>query len=211
MIVIGLSLPGVMGSKYLECSPVSEQKTHRIRRTMNNRTKALNRTKEDRTNKTQTIQLAINNTDTEWLSVLQKGWIVTVQYLQYLIMVLTIAALFFLCVSSWGINSLAAKFYFFQQAHSWPFEKPQRPPAPYVASCLTSRAVLVKFHNCNDSVTRVGGRLQVPTMRSRDILHQAKGGSSWLSPLRSDGSQDNQAGEAGPVEPKLSGGQGSQN
>jgi hypothetical protein len=29
---------------------------------------------------------------------------------------------------------------------------------------------------------------------------QAKGGSSWSSPLRSDGSQDDQAGEAGPVE-----------
>ncbi len=54
--------------------------------------------------------------------------------------------------------------------------------------------------NCHDSVTRVAGKLQVPTMQSRDILHQAKGGSSWSSPLRSEGSQDDQAGEAGPVE-----------
>jgi hypothetical protein len=34
-----------------------------------------------------------------------------------------------------------------------------------------------------------------------DILHQAKRGSSWSSPLRLDGSQDDQAGEAGPVKP----------
>jgi hypothetical protein len=38
-------------------------------------------------------------------------------------------------------------------------------------------------------------------MRSRDILHQAKGGSSGSSPLRLDGSQDDQEGEAGLVEP----------
>ncbi len=38
-------------------------------------------------------------------------------------------------------------------------------------------------------------------MRSKDILHQAKKGSSSSSPLRSDGSQEDQAGEAGPVEP----------
>jgi hypothetical protein len=36
-------------------------------------------------------------------------------------------------------------------------------------------------------------------------------GSSWSSPLRSDGSRDNQAGEAGLVEPQLSGGQEAQN
>ncbi len=47
-------------------------------------------------------------------------------------------------------------------------------------------------------------------MRSGDILHQAKGGSSWSRRLRSDGSQDGQAGEADPVEPKLGGGQESQ-
>ncbi len=40
---------------------------------------------------------------------------------------------------------------------------------------------------------RVVGNLRVPTKRSRDILQQA-------SPLRSDGSQDDHAGEAGPVE-----------
>jgi hypothetical protein len=45
----------------------------------------------------------------------------------------------------------------------------------YVASCLTSRAVPVEFHSCNDSVTRVAGNLRVSTMRSWDILHQAKG------------------------------------
>ncbi len=39
----------------------------------------------------------------------------------------------------------------------------------------------------------------------------SQGGSSWLSPLRSDGSQGVQAGEAGPVEPQLIGEQESQN
>jgi hypothetical protein len=48
---------------------------------------------------------------------------------------------------------------------------------------------------------RVAGILRVPTMSSKDILLQAKGGSSWLSQLRSDGTRDDQAGEAGPVEP----------
>ncbi len=38
----------------------------------------------------------------------------------------------------------------------------------------------------------------------------SQGGSSWSSPLRSDGSRDDQVGEAGPVEPQLSGGRESQ-
>jgi hypothetical protein len=38
-------------------------------------------------------------------------------------------------------------------------------------------------------------------MHSKDNLFQAKGGSSSSSPLRSDCSQDDQVGEAGPVEP----------
>jgi hypothetical protein len=48
---------------------------------------------------------------------------------------------------------------------------------------------------------RVAGILRVPTIGSKDILLQAKGGSSWLSQLRLDGTQDDQAEEAGPVEP----------
>jgi hypothetical protein len=51
-----------------------------------------------------------------------------------------------------------------------------------------------------DRVTKVARRLWVPTMRSRNILLQAKGGSSWSSPLRSDGSWDDQAREARPAE-----------
>ncbi len=46
---------------------------------------------------------------------------------------------------------------------------------------------------------RVSGNLRDPTKHSRDILHQVKG-ITGLSPLRSDGSRDDQAGEAGPVE-----------
>ncbi len=49
-----------------------------------------------------------------------------------------------------------------------------------------------------------------PTKRSKDILLQAKGGSPGSGPLRSDGSRDDQAGEAGPVEQKLSRGPESQ-
>jgi hypothetical protein len=36
-------------------------------------------------------------------------------------------------------------------------------------------AVLVKFYDYKDSVMRVAGILQVPTMHSRDILLLAKG------------------------------------
>jgi hypothetical protein len=54
--------------------------------------------------------------------------------------------------------------------------------------------------NSNVDVRRVARRLQVTSMHSRDILLQAKEGSSWSSPLRSDGSRDDQAGEAGQVE-----------
>jgi hypothetical protein len=43
--------------------------------------------------------------------------------------------------------------------------------------------------------------VRVPTIRSKDILHQAKGGSSWLSPVRSDGSLGGQVGGAGLVGP----------
>jgi hypothetical protein len=81
------------------------------------------------------------------------------------------------------------------------FWNPQNPPAALLPYAKQSAAVPVKFHNCNDSVTRVARRLRVLTMHSKDILLQAKGGSSWLSPLRSDDSRDDQAGEAGPVEP----------
>ncbi len=48
---------------------------------------------------------------------------------------------------------------------------------------------------------RVAEILRIPTMRSKYILFQAKGGSSRLSPLRSDGSRDDQARDAGPDDP----------
>jgi hypothetical protein len=60
--------------------------------------------------------------------------------------------------------------------------------------------VPVKYCDYKDRVMRVAGILQVPNMSSKDILFQAKGESSWSSPLRSDGSLDDQAGEAGLVE-----------
>ncbi len=87
---------------------------------------------------------------------------------------------------------------FFQQAHSRPLGRIIELPSTPCASCLTFRAVPVESHNCNDSITRVAGRLRVPTMHSRDILHQAKG--DHLGRVHSDGSREYQAGEAGPVE-----------
>jgi hypothetical protein len=47
---------------------------------------------------------------------------------------------------------------------------------------------------------RIVGTLRVPNGHSRDILLQAKGDHQGSSPLRSDGSRDDQEGEAGPVE-----------
>ncbi len=46
---------------------------------------------------------------------------------------------------------------------------------------------------------RVVGTLRVPTGHSRDILHQAKG-ITGIESTQTDGSCDDQAGEAGPVE-----------
>jgi hypothetical protein len=53
--------------------PESEQKNTLNNQTLNNRTKARNQTKENRTNKSLIIKLTINNTGAEWLSVLRKG------------------------------------------------------------------------------------------------------------------------------------------
>ncbi len=64
---------------------------------------------------------------------------------------------------------------FFQQAHSWPVRELYNSPAPYVVSRLTSKAIPVEFNNCNDSIMRVAGELQVPSKHSRDILLEAKG------------------------------------
>ncbi len=52
---------------------------------------------------------------------------------------------------------------------------------------------------CNDGITRVVGNLWVPTGHSRDILLQAKG-ITGIESAQIDGSRDDQAGEAGPVE-----------
>jgi hypothetical protein len=63
------------------------------------------------------------------------------------------------------------------------------PPAALLLHTYCPSEVPVKFHNYSDSLMRVAGKLQVPTMHSRDFLLQAK-----------DGSRDVQAREAGPVE-----------
>jgi hypothetical protein len=52
--------------------------------------------------------------------------------------------------------------------------EPKETPSSFVAIYQPARALPVKFHNYNDSVMRAAWILQVPTMYSMDILHQAK-------------------------------------
>jgi hypothetical protein len=66
-----------------------------------------------------------------------------------------------------------------------------------------ARAIRVKFCDYKDSVRRSY------VIKGHSASRQR--GSSCSSPLRSDGSRDDQVGEAGPLEPKLSGDQESQN
>ncbi len=72
------------------------------------------------------------------------------------------------------------------------FLEPKEPSSSCVTTYQPPSAVPVEFHTYKDSVMRPAGILLVPAMRSRDILHQAK--RDHLD-LRSDGSQDDQAGE----------------
>ncbi len=62
--------------------------------------------------------------------------------------------------------------------------KNHRTPSSFVASYQRPSAVPVEFHNCNDRVTKVAGKLQVPTMCSGDILLQARG--DHLGQIHSD-------------------------
>jgi hypothetical protein len=66
-----------------------------------------------------------------------------------------------------------------------------------------ARAIRVKFCDYKDSVKR--------NYAIKGHSASSQRGSSWSSPLRSDGSRDDQVGKAGPLEPKLSGDQESQN
>jgi hypothetical protein len=51
------------------------------------------------------------------------------------------------------------------------------------------------IHGYNRQNVNTQGRTS--TMHSRDILRKVKGGLSWSDLLRSDGSRNDQAGEAG--------------
>jgi hypothetical protein len=97
---------------------------------------------------------------------------------------LIIATLICSCIR--GISSHAAKFYVLPAGSIVALWKNHRTTSTLCGLMpnLQSSTVPVEFHNCNDSVMRVDGRLWVPTMCSRDILHQAKWGSSWSNPLR---------------------------
>ncbi len=81
LLTAGWLLYWVMGLRYLEYIPVSEQKIHWIIRILNNRTKGMIQTKVLNKQKSNNNKLATNNTGTEWFECLKKGWIVTFQYL----------------------------------------------------------------------------------------------------------------------------------
>jgi hypothetical protein len=122
----------------------------------------------------------------------------TVQYLHglniYVITELTIATLFARVLVMRHQTSFS--FFAFQAVSLMASWKTIEPPSSFFASYLThqSSSIIAMIR-----VTREAWRLRVPTMRSKDILHQAKWGSSWSSPLRKNGSPDNQEGEADPV------------
>ncbi len=99
-----------------------------------------------------------------------------------------------------GTRCHAVGFLPFQQAHLWPFETQRtlQQLCCFLRTTYCSTSQIPKsWRQCHES--------------SRDIIgsyyalkgHSAagQGGSPRSSPLRSDGSQDDQVGEAGPVEP----------
>jgi hypothetical protein len=76
---------------------------------------------------------------------------------------------------SWGIRCHVVGFFAFLAGSLVASWKVIEPPAALLLHTNCPSIVPVEFHNYNDSVTRAAGRLLVPTMRSRDILFQAKG------------------------------------
>ncbi len=88
------------------------------------------------------------------------------------IMELTIATLFARVLVTRHQMS-CCQFFYFSSGLTCGLLKTIEPPSSFVAN--SPSAVPVIFHNYNDSATSVARRLQVPTMRSRDILLQAKG------------------------------------
>ncbi len=57
----------------------------------------------------------------------------------------------------------------------WPFGRTIELPSTLCGLMPNLQSSTSRIHNCNDSVTREVGKLQVPIRRSRDILQQAKG------------------------------------
>ncbi len=70
------------------------------------------------------------------------------------------------------------------------------------SQCSTGRT-LRSQGQCHESSRDIAGSYYALKGHSAS----GQGGSSWFSPLRSDGSGDDQAGEAGSIEQQLSGGQ----
>jgi hypothetical protein len=116
---------------------------------------------------------------------------------KYLVITQLTTATPFAQVSAMRHQMSCCRFPSFSAGSLVAFSEPEEPSSSCVASYQPPNAVLVEFHTYKDSVMRAAGMLLVPTMCSRDILHQAKG--DHLD-LRSDGSQYDQAEEAGPVE-----------
>jgi hypothetical protein len=80
-------------------------------------------------------------------------------------------------VASWkAIGCHAVGFFAFLTGSLVASWKAIEPPSSSVASHLPPPSVVpVKFHNYNDSATRIAGRLLVPTIHSRDILFRPRG------------------------------------
>jgi hypothetical protein len=138
-------------------------------------------------NKSRTMKLEINNTGTEWLSVFEKCWIVTVQYLLglniFVITELTIATLFCWCVSSWGISSCAAEFHFLPAGSLvalWKINGTPQDPMWWwrwwwVRTCRANHKSMWQYF----VVLRV--KCQKVGLNKRPIAYTA-GGGAWFSP-----------------------------
>jgi hypothetical protein len=130
-------------------------------------------------NKGQTIKTR-NKQYRQWMvECSQKGWNVTIQYLLglniFVIKELKIATLICLCVSSWGISSRAAEFYFLPAGSLLALWRMIEFPSTPCGLMPNLQSITSQIPYCNDSVTRIAREIRVPTKHSRDILHQAKG------------------------------------
>ncbi len=100
---------------------------------------------------------------------------------------------------STGITCHAVSFFGFPPGSLVASWKTIEPTAALLLHTNRPSAVPVKFPNYNDSATRIAENYGFLLCAQGTICVRPRG-SPWSSPLRTDGSWDDQAGEAGPVE-----------